>query len=98
MMYMSFLIDEQSQKVTFLYKLLPGTCPESYGMNVARMALVPEEIVEVARKISDDFTKAQEQKRIVKNGVELTKIALFTQLMQDGIDDDKMARIWKSLQ
>ena len=26
------------QEVTFLYKLRPGLCPKSYGVNVARLA------------------------------------------------------------
>lgn len=26
------------EEVTFLYKLMPGACPKSYGINVARLA------------------------------------------------------------
>lgn len=26
------------EEVTFLYKLTPGACPKSYGVNVARLA------------------------------------------------------------
>ena len=26
------------EEVTFLYRLTPGTCPKSYGVNVARLA------------------------------------------------------------
>jgi DNA mismatch repair ATPase MutS len=26
------------EEVTFLYKLTPGSCPKSYGVNVARLA------------------------------------------------------------
>lgn len=49
--YMSFLVDQNSRKVTFLYKLLTGICRESYGMNVARMASIPEQVPNVLTKI-----------------------------------------------
>lgn len=26
------------EEVTFLYKVMPGACPKSYGVNVARLA------------------------------------------------------------
>lgn len=29
---------EELKEVTFLYKLTPGACPKSYGVNVARLA------------------------------------------------------------
>lgn len=31
-------IVEGVEEVTFLYKLTPGSCPQSYGVNVARLA------------------------------------------------------------
>lgn len=30
--------DEGIEEVTFLYRLTPGACPKSYGVNVARLA------------------------------------------------------------
>jgi DNA mismatch repair protein MSH6 len=41
--------------VTFLYKLMPGVCPKSYGMNVAKMAGVHEAIVQRAEDIAMFF-------------------------------------------
>lgn len=32
-------------QVTFLYKLVDGSCPKSYGTNVARLAGLPEPVV-----------------------------------------------------
>lgn len=34
-----------AQRVTFLYALRPGACPKSYGLNVARLAGVPEGVI-----------------------------------------------------
>ena len=36
------------EEVTFLYKLCPGACPKSYGVNVARLAGMPESILQRA--------------------------------------------------
>jgi DNA mismatch repair protein MSH6 len=32
-------------RVTFLYKFAAGACPKSYGLNVARLARLPESII-----------------------------------------------------
>lgn len=38
-----------------MYKLTPGACPKSYGVNVARLAGMPDMILERAVKQSADF-------------------------------------------
>lgn len=38
------------QELVFLYRLTSGACPESYGLQVAMMAGIPERVVEVASK------------------------------------------------
>lgn len=35
-------------QVTFLYTLIDGACPKSYGVNVARLAGLPDEVIERA--------------------------------------------------
>lgn len=42
--------------VTFLYKLVRGVSPKSYGIHVAHMAGIPIEIIENAAKYSDDYS------------------------------------------
>ena len=37
-------MDEAAQTVTFLYKFRRGLCPKSYGMNVARLAGLPDSV------------------------------------------------------
>ncbi|KAF5838281.1 muts domain V-domain-containing protein [Dunaliella salina] len=39
-------------EVTFLYKLVPGACPKSYGTNVARLAGLPASVVSRAAHMS----------------------------------------------
>ncbi|XP_075661192.1 DNA mismatch repair protein MSH7 [Castanea sativa] len=38
------------QELVFLYRLTSGACPESYGLQVAMMAGIPEKVVQVASK------------------------------------------------
>ncbi|KAF2304770.1 hypothetical protein GH714_037905 [Hevea brasiliensis] len=43
------------EEVTFLYRLMPGACPKSYGVNVARLAGLPDSILEKAAAKSREF-------------------------------------------
>lgn len=43
------------EEVTFLYKLTPGACPKSYGVNVARIAGLPDSILHKAAAKSQEF-------------------------------------------
>ena len=47
--------------VTFLYRFSPGVSPESYGMNVARMAMLPESVVSRAQQMSRMFVQLQRE-------------------------------------
>jgi DNA mismatch repair ATPase MutS len=76
---------------------MPGTSPDSYGMNVARMASVPAEIVEHAEQVSNQFSLLQNLKRGDEDRVSLTRSALACDLV-NGVDDEKLLRIWQSLQ
>lgn len=56
--------DPTQETITFLYKLVPGACPKSYGFNAARLAGLPSDIIRVAHK------KAKEMEN-QNNNVEL---------------------------
>ncbi|XP_050266514.1 DNA mismatch repair protein MSH6 isoform X2 [Quercus robur] len=43
------------EEVTFLYRLTPGACPKSYGVNVARLAGLPESVLQKAAAKSREF-------------------------------------------
>ena len=40
---------------TFLYKLVDGVCPDSFGINVARLANIPEDVLTRAKEMADSF-------------------------------------------
>ena len=39
----------------FLYKLIGGACTKSYGLNVARLARLPQDVLNKARLKSKEF-------------------------------------------
>ncbi|KAL8142654.1 hypothetical protein V2J09_015686, partial [Rumex salicifolius] len=43
------------EEVTFLHRLMPGSCPKSYGVNVARIAGIPDSILHKAAAKSREF-------------------------------------------
>lgn len=43
------------ERVTFLYKLCSGSCPRSYGLNVARLAKLPDQVIAIAGRQSKLF-------------------------------------------
>ena len=44
-------IEEQNGQIYFLYKVIPGNTDKSYGINVAKMAGMPNEIIERAENL-----------------------------------------------
>ena len=53
--YMSYLLEKGQDQVTFLYKLVDGVCPDSFGINVARLANIPEDVLTRAKEMADSF-------------------------------------------
>ncbi|XP_028797259.1 DNA mismatch repair protein MSH6 [Neltuma alba] len=52
-------------EVTFLYRLTPGACPKSYGVNVARLAGLPTSVLQKAAAKSREFEAAYGNRREV---------------------------------
>lgn len=53
---------DDDRDVTFLHKLTPGICEKSFGMNVARMAGIPSEIVKRATEVAKEFEISHKKK------------------------------------
>ncbi|XP_004288695.1 PREDICTED: DNA mismatch repair protein MSH7 isoform X2 [Fragaria vesca subsp. vesca] len=49
---------KRDQELVFLYRLTSGACPESYGLQVAMMAGIPEKVVEAASKAGQVMKKS----------------------------------------
>ncbi|KAF7256198.1 hypothetical protein EG68_06644 [Paragonimus skrjabini miyazakii] len=61
--HMACMVEEQSEaepgleNITFLYKFVSGACPKSYGFNAARLAHLPDEVIQMG------LAKAKEYER-----------------------------------
>ena len=60
----------------FLYKLAQGTCLKSYGVNVSRLAGIPDTILERAAKKSAEFESQNGQRSIKCDGRPLAAVKL----------------------
>ncbi|XP_030302530.1 DNA mismatch repair protein Msh6 isoform X2 [Calypte anna] len=49
--------DPSQETITFLYKFIEGACPKSYGFNAARLADIPEEVIQKGHRKAKEFEK-----------------------------------------
>merc|ERR1711957_283122 len=57
--HMAAEIDEQTNEMTFLYRFLPGLCPASHGHNVAKLAGLPQSVLDEALARSAAFERGE---------------------------------------
>ncbi|EMR08607.1 hypothetical protein PNEG_03083 [Pneumocystis murina B123] len=90
--YMAAHVDEDERKITFLYELRPGVSSKSYGMNVAAMAGIPEEIIKnaeiAAKKFEISSQSTQSNKTNYKSCISLASQSDFSWLMKLSISKD----------
>lgn len=83
--------------ITFLYTLGPGTCPKSFGINVARLASLPEEVLAHAKRVSqeyeDEMTEAHRQRSAESAALYKEKIMAAIQAGQW----EELERLWQEL-
>ena len=57
--HMGYLLDEETDhELVLLYTLTAGQCPSSFGLNVARLAGIPADVIETARIRSEAFQRS----------------------------------------
>ena len=49
------LVAESGGDIVFLHQLAPGAAPQSYGIQVAKLAGVPQEVVDRAREVLENL-------------------------------------------
>ncbi|NXN93064.1 MSH6 protein, partial [Rhinopomastus cyanomelas] len=74
--------DSSQETITFLYKFIEGACPKSYGFNAARLANIPEEVIQKGHKKAKEFEKKTISLRIFR----------YLCLLVDGATSDVNAR------
>ncbi|MDD6468233.1 MAG: DNA mismatch repair protein MutS [Erysipelotrichaceae bacterium] len=58
---------EEDDHVTFLYKIKDGRADRSYGINVARLAKLPETVLDRAKTLLDTFEQSKNKKKQVQS-------------------------------
>ncbi|XP_064596885.1 DNA mismatch repair protein Msh6-like [Liolophura sinensis] len=59
--------DPSQETITFLYKFVKGACPKSYGFNAARLANLPEEIIQVSQRKAKEFEQSVDNLRLLRS-------------------------------
>jgi DNA mismatch repair protein MSH3 len=62
--HMRFAEQEGSDEITFLYEVGEGTAHRSYGLNVARLANIPQSVIEVAGGMSREMEEMMKMKKM----------------------------------
>jgi DNA mismatch repair protein MutS len=55
----SILVKEKGHSITFLRKIVPGAADKSYGIQVARLAGLPDEVIERANEILKNLEEGE---------------------------------------
>ena len=63
-LFLFFLLLFFPVSITFLYQLVAGLAARSYGLNVARLAGIPADILELATSKSEELEKVVARRRL----------------------------------
>jgi DNA mismatch repair protein MutS len=83
----SVLVRERGDTITFLRKIVPGAADKSYGIQVARLAGLPDEVIERANEILKNLEEGEfgdagqpkiARKRRKKGRVDMSQLDLFS--------------------
>ncbi|KAG9459293.1 hypothetical protein H6P81_003801 [Aristolochia fimbriata] len=89
----------REQELVFLYRLSPGACPESYGLQVANMAGLPEIVVKAASKAGEAMKHSvRENFRSSESRLQFsslhenwfTTLLSYSSVSTDPLDEDAM--------
>ncbi|XP_068865447.1 DNA mismatch repair protein Msh6 [Aphelocoma coerulescens] len=58
--------DPSQETITFLYKFIEGACPKSYGFNAARLADIPEDVIQKGHRKAKEFEKTTISLRVFR--------------------------------
>ena len=91
---MHVVVKENNDEVTFLYKMAEGPAGHSYGINVARLAGLPDAVLNRAKDLQKEL---ESTKRVVQQNYQLVEMhkedprteALMEKLKQ--VDPDNLS-------
>jgi DNA mismatch repair ATPase MutS len=95
------VIDKSS--IIFLYTLGDGPCPKSFGVNVAMLAGLPDDVLCKAKNVSADFEAEMNGEANQHKIIPSTATSAVAEVQKSFSGDcitslDKLQDLWKSLQ
>lgn len=75
---------EENNEVTFLYRVKHGRADRSYGVNVARLAHLPNAIIQRAHSLLKEL---ESKKRVVQQSMEIVEMVTIPKEIQEISDD-----------
>ena len=96
------MVKEDNNKVTFLYKIKAGSADRSYGINVARLAGLPEAVLDRAANLQKEL---ESKKRVVQQSYQLIEMEIEDPISKDimeklsevDVDDLSPREAWQML-
>ena len=95
--------DSEKKSIAFLYTLGEGPCPKSFGVNVARLAGLPDDVLQRAKRVSAAFEaemsgESNAHKIIPSEAENIAESIQNLFLAGAEVDHGELKRIWDSLQ
>ena len=96
--------DDSNRKhnITFLYTLGDGACPKSFGVNVARLAGLPDDVLNKAKAVSSSFEAEMNGEMNGHKIIPSTagkSVDDISNLFKGNVNNvDELKRIWNCLQ
>ena len=93
-------VKEQGDDIVFLRKIIKGGADKSYGIQVAKLAGVPDQVItrakELVEELSDaditaavkDLTAPKKKQKIVYDQVDMAQMSLFDTVQDNDIVDE----------
>lgn len=96
-------LENKSDNITFLYTLGEGSCPRSFGINVARLAGLPNDVLKKAKNVSNHFEETLNKQKECNSTVSMTSLQLLSikKRLLDACEQEnseEMTSIWNELQ
>ncbi len=86
-------VKKRGDEITFLRRIVPGGADESYGVEVAKLAGLPDSIIERAKEILSELNSAAPAERVHTSAPEEEPMQLSLMPSSDGMIEKKLRAV-----